>query len=122
MIAITTSSSISVNPDERLDSLCIVRRIVSMDCLPENPHLVENHTCPVGGPDVGESKARRAYTCRRISSTVRGDRRRSHNRRLLIETPCSVARMHSRRCANANNIKSYSPRAVLCALVLLRVG
>src|SRR2546426_5379665 len=37
MIAITTSSSISVNPDERFDSL----RIVCIDSLLENSHLFE---------------------------------------------------------------------------------
>jgi hypothetical protein len=65
MIAITTSSSISVNPDERLGSL----RIVCMDSLLENPHLFERPQVP-GGQDVFESKTRRAYTRRGIRSTL----------------------------------------------------
>ena len=52
MIAITTSSSISVNPDERLGSL----RIVCIDSLPEIPTCLEITGARWGAPRRDESK------------------------------------------------------------------
>src|SRR4029079_4046518 len=66
MIAITTRSSIRVNPEERLGSL----RIVRMNSLLElTPHVIQKARAPGGRSRDSRVKTSRAYTYRESRSS-----------------------------------------------------